>query len=244
MRNIKIIYEDEDILAINKPSGLVTHPKNINDGQPSVVGWLLSKHPDIKNVGDWHNFPEQEAESRLRPGMVHRLDKETSGVLLIAKNQKSFDYLKDLFKNGEIKKSYTALVWGRVEKNSGTINLPLGKLGTKQTTKIHGGKELKEKTAVTEFRVLKRFQGLTLLEVHPKTGRTHQIRIHLKSISHPVVCDSIYGKKSDCPDKLGRLFLHAEKISFVTPSGKAMTLETGMPSDLEEFLKTLPEERN
>ncbi len=232
---IKIIYEDGNILILDKPSGLLTHPKNKNDRSESVVSWLLKNRPSVKDVG----------EDKIRPGIVHRLDKETSGLLLIAKNQKSFEYLKELFQKREIIKTYIALVYGRLKNKKGIIETPLGKLGTKQTTKIHGKHELKEKNAITEYGVLKEYADYSLLEITPKTGRIHQIRVHLKSIGHPVVCDPLYsGKHHICSSELGRLFLHAQKLSFVSPAGESLTVETDLPPELDNFLKTLSKNAN
>jgi 23S rRNA pseudouridine1911/1915/1917 synthase len=242
----KIIYEDENILVIDKPSGLLTHPKNKDDQSESVVSWLLKNRPEIKNIG----------EDKIRPGIVHRLDQETSGLLLIAKNQKSFEYLKKLFQERKIEKTYLALVHGILKRKSGVIETPLGKLGARQTTRIHGKHELKEKNAITEYKVLREYglpqevfnkppyggllNNYSLLEVTPKTGRTHQIRIHLKSIGHPVACDPLYaGKRLVCPPELNRLFLHAQRLSFVTSGGQALTVESEMPPELEGFLKNI-----
>ncbi len=234
---IKIIYEDEDILILDKPSGLLTHPKNWNDKSESVISWLLKNRPLVKDVGDPSTGSGQ---ANLRPGIVHRLDKETSGLLLIAKNQKSFEYLKELFQKREIIKTYIALVNGQLKNKKGVIETPLGKLGTKQTTRIQGKHELKEKSAITKYGVLREYTDYSLLEVTPKTGRTHQIRVHLKSIGHPVVCDPLYaGKKLICPPGLGRLFLHAQKLSFVSPAGESLTVEVNLPPKLDNFLKIL-----
>ena len=236
---IKIIYEDTDFLIIDKPSGLLTHPVNRQDKSDSVVGWLLKKYPEIAEVKDQYGASVGEWVD-LRPGIVHRLDRETSGLLLIAKNQPSFDYLKKLFQEHKIKKTYLALIYGQLKNKSGTIEIPLGKLGSRQTTKINGKHELKEKTAITEYAVLKEYSDYSLLEVMPQTGRTHQIRVHLKSLGHPVVCDPLYaGKNSICPPELGRLFLHAKKLSFVSPSGTAITVESDPPRVLEDFLSSL-----
>lgn len=235
---INIIYEDEDIIVIDKPSGLLTHPKNKLDKSENVVSWLLGKYPSIKDVG----------EDKIRPGIVHRLDKETSGLLLIAKNQKSFEYLKKLFQERKIQKTYIALVHGKLKNKRGVIETPLGKLGTKQTIRIYGKRQLKEKNAITEYKVLEEYNDYSLLQLMPKTGRTHQIRVHLKSIGHPIVCDPLYsGKHHICPPELGRLFLHASKISFLSPSGKALVIENDLPSELAnflEFLKSLPKSEN
>ncbi len=236
---IKIIYEDNDILIIDKPSGLLTHPVNREDKSESVVGWVLKRYPEIAEVKDVYGEKLGNWVD-LRPGIVHRLDKETSGLLLVAKNQKAFEYLKKLFQERKIKKTYIALVYGQLKNKRGIIETPLGKLGTKQTTKIHGKHDLKEKNAITEYGVLKEYASYSLLEVVPKTGRTHQIRVHLGSIGHPVVCDPLYaGKKLTCPPELGRLFLHAQKLSFVSPAGESLTVETDLPPELERFLKNL-----
>ncbi len=232
---ISIVYEDDDLVVINKPWGLLTHPKNKTDQSESVVSWLLEKYPQINKVGD----------DSIRPGIVHRLDKETSGLLIITKTQLAFEYLKKLFQERKIKKTYLALVHGILKNKSGRIEISLGKLGTRQTTRIHGKHELEEKTAITNYKVLKEYSAYSLLEVSPLTGRTHQIRVHLKSIGHPVVCDPIYGlKKSICPPTLGRLFLHANKLTFTTPTGQALALEVDPPSELTDFLKTLSKNKN
>lgn len=242
---IKIVYEDEDLVVLNKPSGLLTHPANRKDASDSVVGWLLSNYPEITKVKDAYSQSLGQWVD-LRPGIVHRLDKETSGLMIAAKNQTAFDYLKNQFQQRKINKTYLALVRGLLKDRSGVIEKPLAKLGAKQTVRLRGKKELVEKTAVTEYKVLKSYgsrsktdQDYQLLEISPKTGRMHQIRVHLQSIGHSVVCDSRYDKKYSCPPALGRLFLHAQKLSFTTPSGKALTLETDLPPKLEQFLKTL-----
>jgi len=240
---IKTIYEDGDFLIIDKPSGLLTHPVNHKDKSESVVGWLLEKYPEIAKVRDQYGTSIGEWTD-LRPGIVHRLDRETSGLLLIAKTQSAFDYLKKLFAERKIKKTYLALVHGHLKNKSGVIETPLGKLGTRQTVKTRGKHTLKEKPAITEYKVLSYYSLLTthysLLEVYPKTGRTHQIRVHLKFIGHPVVCDPLYaGKKHTCPAELGRLFLHAQKLSFVSPSGTVITVESDLPVALKSFLSNL-----
>lgn len=250
MNKISIVYEDGDFLIIDKPSGLLTHPVNRQDQSPSVVGWLLEKYPEISRVQDEYGASVGEWVD-LRPGIVHRLDRETSGLLLIAKTQPAFNYLKKLFQERKIQKTYLALVHGKLKNRSGIIESSLGKLDGKQTTKILGKHKLKEKPATTEYKVLNEYVDYSLVEVRPQTGRTHQIRIHLKSIGHPVVCDPIYSgplrrsfseasKQTVCPPELGRLFLHAQKLTFVSPSGAAISVEADLPSDLENFLKILP----
>ncbi|MFH1769891.1 MAG: RluA family pseudouridine synthase [Parcubacteria group bacterium] len=225
-----IIHENKNFLVLDKPSGLLTHPKNSNDKTESVVSWILKKYPEIKNIG----------EDPIRPGIVHRLDKETSGLMIVARTQDAFGYFKKQFQEHKIQKTYLALVYGQVKNGYGTIDKPLGKIGTRQTTQIQGKHELKERDAITDYKVLERYKDYTLLEVMPRTGRTHQIRIHLKSIGHPIVCDIWYaGRKAICPPELGRLFLHAQKLEFTTPEGQGLMLETEIPEILQNFLNKL-----
>lgn len=245
----KIIYEEEDFLVIDKPSGLLVHAykffdkksnTKIETPEPTVAGWILENFPEIEGVGENPN----------RPGMVHRLDRETSGTMVIAKNQKSFEYFKDLFQTRKIKKTYVALAFGHVAPAEGIIDTPFGiKNGTvKRSTRAT--KLVKE--AVTEYETKRKITlepndrfpepiNLSLLEVSPKTGRTHQIRVHLSSIGHPLLGDTLYGsKKSIALGRdmgLGRLFLHAESLEFVTPTGKHLKIESDLPEELNDFLK-------
>lgn len=239
MRNLIIVYEDSDILVLNKPSGISVHPirdfSSPNGASKTLIEFVLDKYPEIKKVGD-HSISEQQS---LRPGLVHRLDKETSGLILVAKNQKAFEYFKNLFKTRQIKKTYLALVYGQLKEKNGRIELPLGKIGTKQTTRLIGKKELKERAAITDYEVIKEFADYSLLQVYPQTGRTHQIRIHLKAIGHPLVCDPIYGGKNHlCPAELARLFLHAQKLEFKHLTRQNLVLEVDPPEELTNFLKS------
>ncbi len=204
-----------------------THP---NDQHETIADLLTQHYPALKNVG----------EDPLRPGIVHRLDKETSGLVIIAKNDPTFSYLKGLFQSRTITKTYIALVYGHPANPQGVIDIPLGKLGTKQTTQLKGKKVLVERDAITEYKTLQTFKEYSLLEVSPKTGRTHQIRIHLKSIGHPIVGDQLYApRKESLPAGLQRLFLHAQKISLITPDGKSLVLEVDPPEDLQKTLSGL-----
>lgn len=245
--SISIIYEDNDIIAVNKPAGMPVHPDKTHK-EGTLIQEIIKLHPGIKKVGD---SPDGE-----RSGVVHRLDKDTSGVLIIAKNQSAFEYLKSLFKNRKIVKKYIALVEGEIKNNSGIINLPIGRsrsdfrkklaLPAGGLTSWNAKGELRE--AITEYKILERFINVqhsvshmyTLVEAYPKTGRTHQIRVHFKAIGHPVVCDALYGgKKARCPFGLGRHFLHANFLEFTAPSGIKLKLEAGLPDDLETTLQSL-----
>ena len=237
--DLKIIYEDKNFLAINKPAGLLVHQINLKP-KYTLVDWLIKRYPDVKGVGD---APE------IRPGIVHRLDKDTSGVILIARNQKYFEYLKELFypygrQGKQIKKTYLALVWGEIKQKIGEIIKPISLKsgGVKRT--VWKGKM--EKEAITEYKVkkiVKNEEGkvFSLVEVMPKTGRTHQIRIHLASISHPIVGDSLYGSKTN-PFNLERQFLHAESLEFPIEEGRMIKIEAELPEDLQNVLSGLTED--
>src|SRR3989338_8848065 len=155
----QIVYEDDNILVINKPSGLITHQKNLEDNQPSVVDWVIKNYPDLKDVGE--PFIASGAEV-TRAGIVHRLDKDTSGLLLIAKNNEAFFYLKDLFQTKKIRKYYLALIHGKPKEPKGIIGYPLGRIGLKRTTKITCKKLIDEKEAETEYKTIKNFRDYTL----------------------------------------------------------------------------------
>jgi len=226
----EIIYEDKNLLAINKPAHLIVHPTEKNIKEPAVAGWLIKKYPALKNVG----------EDPLRPGIIHRLDKETSGVMVIAKNQETFDYLKKLFASRKIRKKYLALVRGSVKKEKGKIDFSL--TYSKKSSfkrKIVDKEDItkKAKTALTEYKVLKKYNGYTLLEVLPLTGRTHQVRTHLAAIGFPVAGDKIYGRqRKEDLRKFPRLFLHSREISFFAPTGEFLTIEAALSDDLKDIL--------
>jgi len=244
-----VIYQDNDIVVVNKPAGISVH-KGVAEKGETLADWLIEKFPEMKKVGD---------EPELRPGIIHRLDKDTSGVLVAARNQKSFEFLKNQFsahslklsKEGrdlayggqkrEVVKKYLALVEGELKNNNGTIDLPIGRSRSDFRKKLASDSakgELRE--AVTEYKVLEKFPNYTLVEAYPKTGRTHQIRVHFKAIGHPVVCDHLYGgKRMTCPYGLARHFLHANFLEFVSPSGARLKLEADLPEDLEKVLAGL-----
>ncbi len=218
---IPVIYEDEHLLAIDKPYGLTVHKVSPTDPQETLADILVHERPYLAGVGE------------------SPLDKETSGVILIAKDQPTFLYLKNLFQTRQVKKEYLALVNGSPREPFGTIDAPLGKLGTKQTTQIKGKRELVVRDALTDYATERAFKEYTLIRAMPKTGRTHQIRVHLKHIGCPIAGDKLYAPKRPLPPGLDRLFLHAHRLSFTAPDGKGLTLESPLPEDLQKTLDML-----
>jgi 23S rRNA pseudouridine1911/1915/1917 synthase len=221
----QVIYTDKNFLVLNKPAGLLTHGSGKN-----LAGWLLEHYPEVKDVGD---------DPQERPGIVHRLDKDTSGVLLVVRNQDTYQYFKKLFQDHQVKKTYLALVRGVVKKKEGLIDKPLGlKSGSlKRTVFIKRARMVKE--AITKYRVRRIINDrYTLLEVEPLTGRTHQIRVHLASIGHPVVGDKLYGPKKSLPT-INRQFLHAESLEFSLPNNQRLKISAELPEDLRQILATL-----
>jgi len=229
--NIEIIYEDDDVIVINKPAGVLSQ-KAESSKAPAVSDFLVEYYPKIKEVG----------EDEQRYGIVHRLDKDTSGIIIVAKNNKSFELLKDQFKNRKVQKTYTALVYGTVEPKKGIIDLKIGRSKTRPNmqTVIDTKKkaDIKSREALTFYKTIKNFENYTLLKVQPKTGRMHQIRVHLKALEFPVVGDQKYffKKYRDIEPKLERQFLHAGELKIKLPNGEVSTFESKLPKDLEKFL--------
>ncbi len=233
-----IIFEDDSVLVLNKPTGLLVH----NDGKNSdetLADWILKHYPALEQVGEVQL--DTRGEPFLRPGIVHRLDRDTSGVLVVAKTQEAFFSIKEQFKNRTIQKTYCALVYGAVKKEEGSITAPIGRSRVSgKWTAVRPGEKTRD--ALTEYCVRECFNGYTVLTVTPCTGRTHQIRVHLKSIGHPVVCDSLYASKKLCPVcGLGRLALHAESLLITLPSGESTRFTAPLP---EDFTGALEELRN
>ena len=214
---IKILYEDSSILAIDKPSGILVHPDK-RSKEKTIRDIFLKKYPKLE--------------------IVHRLDKDTSGVMLLAKNKKAHEFLKEQFQNRTVKKIYNTIVSGRFKNDRGIINKPIGR-SPKDFRRWLSGRgargELRE--AETSYKVLKRLKDFTFLEVRPKTGRTHQIRVHMKFINHPVVCDSLYNPQGVCPKDLKRLALHAASIEFKDMKGQIVKIESKLPLEFQKMLK-------
>ena len=235
--DIKVIYEELDFLVINKPAGLIVHSVKGRD-EKSVVSWLAENYPETQSVGD----PSTSSGQAIfdRPGIVHRLDRDTSGVMIIPRTQEAFLFFKDLFQTKAIKKTYMALVYGTPKEARGTIEKPIGlNSGTvKRTVHIKNAKMVKD--AVTDYEVMKTFeiQGtkVSLVRVSPRTGRTHQIRVHMASVGCPIVGDMLYGPKKQLV-AIDRQFLHADSIEFSTPRGNRLTISADMPEELMHLLQ-------
>jgi 23S rRNA pseudouridine1911/1915/1917 synthase len=219
--DLKIIFENDDIVVIDKPAGLVVHP-GAGNIENTLANVLLVRYPGIEKVGQPH-----------RPGIVHRLDEDTSGLILITKNPKSYEYFKKLFMDRKVEKEYLALVQGVPEKLHGIIDEALEKVPMKQKMKVGFGKE-----AMTEYFVVAQDRAgqFSLLRVKLHTGRTHQIRAHLAHIGHSIVGDRVYGKPSDL---INRQFLHAYHLKFQLPDKTWIEMESELPQNLQEVLNKL-----
>jgi 23S rRNA pseudouridine1911/1915/1917 synthase len=233
---LDIVYEDEDLIAVNKPAGMSVHA-GAGNSHGTLVNALLGR-----------GQPLSTPDEPLRPGIVHRLDKETSGIVLVAKNDFGHAKLSEAFRQRTIRKIYVALVQGSMEQGQGRIELPIARDPNRRTrmTARRAGLLPNSRPARTDWRVLARIDSTTLLEVQLHTGRTHQIRVHFSALHHPVVGDTLYGAagqlhigRTTLPS-LGRNFLHAAKIGFAQPhSGKRIELKAPLPAELREYLGKL-----
>jgi len=220
---VEVLYEDNDIIVVNKPKGLVVHPANGNPDGTLVNALMKICKGTLSGIG-----------GEIRPGIVHRLDKDTSGVLIVAKNDKAHLALCEQIKNREVKKTYLALTRGIIKENEATINMPIGRSTTdrKKMAVVKTGKE-----AITHFKVLERFKENTLLEINLETGRTHQIRVHLSQIGYPIVGDMVYSNGKNKFGVQGQM-LHAWKIKFMHPiTGKEMEIEAPLPPYFKDVLQ-------
>ena len=247
---ITILHEDEHFVVINKPAGLVVHADGRTE-EPTLVDWIMKKYPKMKKVGE--PIVLADGTELLRPGIVHRLDRDTSGVLLVAKTQEAFLHAKTQFQERVTKKIYRTFVYGAVRLDSDEINRPIGrsKSDFRRWTAQRGVRgEMRE--AVTRYTVLGRMKGVvndftqevgdfSYLEVRPLTGRTHQIRVHMKAINHPVIEDSLYTENlvQKFPHALGfgRLALHALRLEIKDMNGKTLSVEAPLPEDFQEAVK-------
>jgi 23S rRNA pseudouridine1911/1915/1917 synthase len=228
----KVLLEKKEYLVIEKPAGMLVHPtKSKNRRHDTLVDWLIEKYPRIARIGD----------DLDRPGIVHRLDREVSGVMIVALTDDAFTYFKRQFKTRQIKKEYLALVYGAIDRPSGVIDFPIDRSKTGKFIARPIGSKIGKKS-LTEFIVEKHFINYTYLRVKPLTGRTNQIRVHLSAYNHPIVGDKLYMPtklKVATKIKLDRIFLHAQKLTFIDPSGEEITVESPLTKNLEDLLNTV-----
>lgn len=249
----EIVFEDESLLVVEKPAGMIVNradtTRDVATLQDLVEKYFKSKNIELKKSGEdivVDGYSKSD-EFINRSGIVHRLDKETSGIIIVAKDVASFVGLQKQFKNGTVKKTYLALVHGRVMPEEGEISVPIGRLpwNRKRFGVISEGREAKTLYRVLEYREFnhdKKTEEVSLVEVYPQTGRTHQIRVHFQYLNHPIFSDELYaGRKISRDDRkfLKRHFLHAARISFLHPvTQKSLNLEAALPEDLTEFISS------
>ncbi|MDO8510386.1 MAG: RluA family pseudouridine synthase [bacterium] len=229
---MEVLFENNDFLVINKPSGLIVHPDG-KSALPTLVDWILAERPDLRGVGE----PLELSDGRVieRPGIVHRLDKETSGALILAKNQPAFAHIKEQFSGHSVRKLYHAFAHGSIKNDEGIINRPIGRSRKDfRRRSAERGARGKIREAVTLFRVFSRIKDFTFVEAEPRTGRTHQIRVHFRAINHPIVCDSLYAPKRGPALGFKRLALHARTIQFKDLQGKDVVVTAPYPDDFEQ----------
>lgn len=219
---LDIVYEDKDVIVVNKPAGLLVYP--INEEKDTLISRLIKYCPKIKEVGQ-----------RERPGLTHRLDRDTSGLMIVAKNNQAYHYLIEQFSQRKVIKKYLALVFGKIIEPKGKIVYRI-KRGKKMTLDMAG------RPAETDYQVIKYFNNFTLVEAIPKTGRMHQIRVHLHKIGHPIVGDKLYQiRRKEFPFSISRQFLHAYYLKLQLPSGKTVEFKTELPKELKSILNQLTE---
>lgn len=235
--NINILYEDEYCVVIDKPAGLIVHADG-KTKEPNVTDWFEEKYPASKGVGE----PMRKLDGSIieRSGIVHRLDRETSGVLLIAKTNDSFEFFKQQFQDRSIQKTYNAFVYGEMKQKEGTIDRPIARSRKDfRLWSAQPGSRGEARDAHTDFHVLLTSGGASYVEVYPRTGRTHQIRVHFKAINHPIVSDSLYAPNRESLFGFERLALHARLLEFKTPDGLEHRVEASFPMDFIGALETM-----
>jgi len=223
--DLNIVYEDDDVMVINKDNGVVVHPGNGNYEDTLVNGLMY--------------YTDNLSESDFRPGIVHRIDAYTTGLIMIAKNTKAHEFLSNQLKEKTVTRRYIALVWGVINNDTGTIDAPIGR--SKKDRKKMAVTDENSKTAVTNFKVLERYKNATLIELKLETGRTHQIRVHMDYINHPVVNDPVYGSKKVI-NEFGQC-LHAKVLGFIHPTTKEyMEFDSELPNEFIEIINKFKEE--
>ncbi|MEK7100009.1 MAG: RluA family pseudouridine synthase [Patescibacteria group bacterium] len=236
---LPMIYEDADMVAVAKPTGIMTHPDGHSTDQ-TASDWFAAHYPASAAVGETQRLPD--GTEIARPGVVHRLDRDTSGVLVFAKTPEAHAHLKSVFQNREAKKTYLAFIYGVPKERKGTIEFSIGR--SRKDFRLRSAQPKARGTmreAITRYEVVSDIGTHSLLKVMPETGRTHQIRVHLKAIHHPVVCDPLYAPNQKCDLGFGRLGLHAYSLDIPLMSGERMLISAPIPEDLKPALAQFPE---
>ena len=241
--NIKILYEDRDIVAIDKPAGLMVHDDGHREG-PFLTDWIISKYPEVLTVGE----PARASNGKdiARPGIVHRLDRETSGVMLIVKTLAGHTHIKEQFQAHTILKRYLAFCWGQLKQEFGTINRPIGR-SVSDFRKWSSQRGARGELKMAETYLTRLWTGISpvdgehfsYLEAQPKTGRTHQIRVHFNALNHPIIGDRLYAPKRPMALGFERIALHSHQIDFENLAGKRIFIEASLPQDFVRACKEL-----
>lgn len=237
---LPILYEDENVVVINKPTGVMAHPDGHSTDE-TVSDWFAAHYPESKEVGETQRLPN--GTEVARPGIVHRLDRETSGVLVLAKTPEAHAFLKEVFQNREAHKTYVAFTYGVPKERKGTIEFSIGR--SRKDFRLRSAQPKARGTlreAITKYEVISEDAGgkYALMKVMPETGRTHQIRVHLKALHHPVVCDPLYAPNQACDLGFNRLGLHAYELDLPLPNGERKTFTAPVPEDLAAALSRFP----
>ncbi|MFH0815061.1 MAG: RluA family pseudouridine synthase [Candidatus Falkowbacteria bacterium] len=231
-----IIKETDDYLVIEKPAGLIVHSAKSNE--PSVVSWLINKYPETAKIADTESLVRDD--ETFRPGIIHRLDRDVSGLMLIAKTQTAFDFFKEQMRHKQIKKQYIALVHGKLDKPDGEINFEISRKSDEPKMAAHPFSSGKGKPSLTTYETIRAFINYTLVKASPITGRTNQLRVHFFALDHAIVGDKKYANKKDLLQNaklnIERPFLHAAKLEFVDPAGERQTFESPLPTNLAAML--------
>lgn len=227
---LDVRYEDQDLLVVNKPAGMITHPSQ-TDEQGTLVNAILYHYPDLESIG-----------GERRPGIVHRLDKHTSGLIIVARNERALWFMQDQFKRRTIQKKYLALVEGQLQPPAALIDAPIGRdpNNRKKMAVIPPNVSVPARSARTRYETVTRYDNFTLVACAPLTGRTHQIRVHFAYIGYPIVCDHIYGRRKKSFAELRRHFLHAAELTFKRPSDNTeLTISAELPPELQSIVDQL-----
>jgi len=227
---VPILFENEELAVIDKPAGVMTHPDGVSEDE-TVSDWFTRTYPDSAHVGESQTLADGRAITR--PGVVHRLDRETSGALVFAKTDEMHAFLKLAFQEREVHKKYLAFVYGVPKERSGIIDFPIGR--SRKDFRLRSAQPKAKgrlRDALTRYEIIGDTGTHALLEMSPETGRTHQLRVHLKAIHHPIVCDPLYAPKHPCDLGFSRLGLHAAYLDLPTRSGERLTVTAPLPLDL------------